>query len=160
MHAFWCVFAGHPDSRRQKTLMKTETFGNGFKSGFFWKTHRFGVERWKRRLLKTVTKKLTDVIALTVAKFQVPLVLSFSAVSVWKKKHCENADVGRNILLRFRLYEDFWKRSSEFKVFVQNAALIYFRPHYLRQIWAWPQYSLTFAGSPLPLFKRHRPQWR
>ena len=85
MHTFWCVFAGHPDSRRQKTLMKTETFGNGFKSGFFWKTHRFGVERWKRRLLKTVTKKLTDVIALTVAKFQVPLVLSFSAVSVWKK---------------------------------------------------------------------------
>lgn len=58
MHAFWCVFAGHPDSRRQKTLMKTETFGNGFKSGFFWKTHRFGVERWKRRLLKTVTKKI------------------------------------------------------------------------------------------------------
>ena len=77
-----------------------------------------------------------------------------------EKKHCENADVGRNILLRFRLYEDFWKRSSEFKALVQNAALIYFRPHYLRQIWAWPQYRLTFAGSPLPLFKRHRPQWR
>lgn len=54
-----------------------------------------------------MTKKLTDVIALTVAKFQVPLVLSFSAVSVWKKKNCENADVGRNILLRFRLYESF-----------------------------------------------------
>lgn len=33
-----------------------------------------------------MTKKLTDVIALTVAKFQVPLVLSFSAISVWKKK--------------------------------------------------------------------------
>ena len=24
-----------------------------------------------------------------------------------EKKHCENADVGRNILLCFRLYEDF-----------------------------------------------------
>ena len=160
MHAFWCVFAGHPDSRRQKTLMKTETFGNGFKSGFFWKTHRFGVERWKRRLLKTVTKKINRCDCSHGGEIPgPPCFIVFGRFSV-KKKHCENADVGRNILLRFRLYEDLWKRSSEFKALVQNAALIYFRPHYLRQIWAWPQYSLTFAGSSLPLFKRHRQQWR
>lgn len=57
-----------------------------------------------------VTKKLTDVIALMHAEFQVPVVLSFTAVLV---RTSEDACLSRNILLRFENENgDFLKRIS------------------------------------------------
>ena len=52
--------------KRSKTLMKTENLN----------MHRL------KMVTKMVTKKLTDVIALMHAEFQVPVVLSFTAVLV------------------------------------------------------------------------------
>ena len=46
------------------------------------KTENLNMHRLRQRPLKMVTKKLTDVIALMHAEFQVPVVLSFTAVLV------------------------------------------------------------------------------
>lgn len=160
MHTFWCVFAGHPDSRRQKTLMKTETFGNGFKSGFFWKNASFWCGKVKTEAFENDDKKINRCDCSHGGEIPgLPRFIVFGRFSV-EKKTLRKRWCGQKYFASFSPVWEFWKRSSEFKALVQNAALIYFRPHYLRQIWAWPQYSLTFAGSPLPLFKRHRPQWR
>ena len=107
MHTFWCVFAGHPDSRRQKTLMKTETFGNGFKSGFFWKNASFWCGKVKTEAFENDDKKIDRCDCSHGGEIPgPPRFIVFGRFSV-EKKHCENADVGRNILLRFRLYESF-----------------------------------------------------
>jgi hypothetical protein len=60
-HAFWCVFAYRPHENvwkrwRKRRLSKTVSKVESFENASFWKRSVSNVDRWKQRLLKTVTK--------------------------------------------------------------------------------------------------------
>ena len=87
--------------KRPKTLMKTKTFENGFKSGDFWKRLVSGVNRWKRIEMKSLTSSDDTENGYFWKRI---------CVDSWKR--CENDSVNENIFLSFLRDEngDLWNR--------------------------------------------------
>ena len=90
-----------------KTLMKTETFQNGFKSGVYWKRSVSSVDGWKRwrgkRDLLSLPLAFSGVLV-----WKIGLNASKVRVFEWKRIRVDrgtqnwSASVGENILLCFR----------------------------------------------------------
>ena len=112
--------------KRTKTLMKTEDFKNGFKSGAFWKCIVLkcsisSVDRWKRRLLRTG-----------------PKIASYSVVSF-------------SVFGRFRV-EDRWKRIKRYAFSYRNALVWTDENQPNTQVWA-KIFCFVFAETKTDNFK-------